>query len=660
MKRLFLCVALLPFNLWAQQKLSTLPPASAQTGVEIIPEFQGGKCPSTGGTCGVTPAQLASYTVSGLKGDVTSTAMTNSTVVGGINGTSLAGLATGLLKNTTTTGVPSIAVAGTDYQTPITAYSQLPTVATGTVLGNSSGGTAAPSALTAIPGGVALPALSNVGTSLYPIFQNQAGSTINATNGSSTITCVTGCSSFYVGALIFQATAFPNNAMVTDISGSPSIVVSKNAAADVTGGVASIGYNRFDTTSAVLTNTLASKSILGGLAAQNNSSWSDKYLPTYCTSSTALCILGSSKTASLVGLRTSDNTGGASQGSIDQTLLAINDATSTTHQLWAQYIQMEVLLNAGLGFPNFGSENDVANQNSALQVTPYAVNVAGATVNQRLGCGAGESSQTVCTAAMDIVNNGQKFETGINFGDTSLDTAILAHPPAISFNAGTNGQALTWYKATGYSTPAWQAYSTNTTINGNFISLGDSALLIGNGARNWVSIGQTAFTGGNTTDNPTFTWAGTGTISFNGGGPATFQALNASYVNVTSSGTVPTTGLYRPASNTLGITCGSAACEKIDGNKHFSYYGAAPAVSSCGTSPSIDANATDTVGTVTVGSSTASCTITFAVAYATFNHCRVTSQQNLAAFAYSYTKTAITVTATALGGDVVDYNCDGI
>lgn len=35
-----------------------------------------------------------------------------------INGTNLAGLSTGLLKNTTGTGVPSIAVAGTDYLTP--------------------------------------------------------------------------------------------------------------------------------------------------------------------------------------------------------------------------------------------------------------------------------------------------------------------------------------------------------------------------------------------------------------------------------------------------------------------------------------------------------------------------------------------------------------
>jgi hypothetical protein len=43
-----------------------------------------------------------------------------SPTVAKINGTSLAGLATGLLKNTTSTGVPSIAVAGTDYQAPLT------------------------------------------------------------------------------------------------------------------------------------------------------------------------------------------------------------------------------------------------------------------------------------------------------------------------------------------------------------------------------------------------------------------------------------------------------------------------------------------------------------------------------------------------------------
>ena len=51
-----------------------------------------------------------------LSGDVSGSGATAiSATVTKINGTSLAGLATGLLKNTTSTGVPSIAVAGTDY-----------------------------------------------------------------------------------------------------------------------------------------------------------------------------------------------------------------------------------------------------------------------------------------------------------------------------------------------------------------------------------------------------------------------------------------------------------------------------------------------------------------------------------------------------------------
>jgi hypothetical protein len=53
-----------------------------------------------------------------LTGDVTS--IGNAATVVKINGTSLSGLATGLLKNTTGTGVPTIATAGTDYQLPIT------------------------------------------------------------------------------------------------------------------------------------------------------------------------------------------------------------------------------------------------------------------------------------------------------------------------------------------------------------------------------------------------------------------------------------------------------------------------------------------------------------------------------------------------------------
>jgi hypothetical protein len=53
-------------------------------------------------------------------GDVTKTAGSFATTVTKLNGTLLSGLATGILKNTTSTGVPTIAAAGSDYQAPIT------------------------------------------------------------------------------------------------------------------------------------------------------------------------------------------------------------------------------------------------------------------------------------------------------------------------------------------------------------------------------------------------------------------------------------------------------------------------------------------------------------------------------------------------------------
>jgi hypothetical protein len=58
----------------------------------------------------VAAAQMPAFT-----GDVTTTAGTTATTAKGINGTILSGLSTGLLKITTGTGAPSIAVAGTDF-----------------------------------------------------------------------------------------------------------------------------------------------------------------------------------------------------------------------------------------------------------------------------------------------------------------------------------------------------------------------------------------------------------------------------------------------------------------------------------------------------------------------------------------------------------------
>jgi len=68
----------------------------------------------TGTASGLTAGNVT--TNANLTGDVTS--LGNAATVVKINGTSLAELSTGILKNTTTTGVPTIATAGTDYVAP--------------------------------------------------------------------------------------------------------------------------------------------------------------------------------------------------------------------------------------------------------------------------------------------------------------------------------------------------------------------------------------------------------------------------------------------------------------------------------------------------------------------------------------------------------------
>lgn len=76
-----------------------------------------------------TTGSAASFTGS-LAGDVTGTQGANT--VKKINGVALSGLTTGILKNTTTTGVPSIAIVGTDYAAPTSGSSIL--------YGNGAGG----------------------------------------------------------------------------------------------------------------------------------------------------------------------------------------------------------------------------------------------------------------------------------------------------------------------------------------------------------------------------------------------------------------------------------------------------------------------------------------------------------------------------------------
>lgn len=99
---------------------------------------------STTGNAGTATSLQNARTIGIITGDGTSTGSsfdgtannTNVLTITKINGTSFAGLATGILKNTTSTGAPSIAVAGIDYQLPL-GFTPVTNVRTLTINGTS-------------------------------------------------------------------------------------------------------------------------------------------------------------------------------------------------------------------------------------------------------------------------------------------------------------------------------------------------------------------------------------------------------------------------------------------------------------------------------------------------------------------------------------------
>lgn len=86
----------------------------------------------------------------------------------------------------------------------------------------------------------------------------------------------------------------------------------------------------------------------------------------------------------------------------------------------------------------------------------------------------------------------------------------------------------------------------------------------------------------------------------------------------------------------------------------------APALTSCGTSPTIVG--TDLAGTVTMGTGTPTgCIITFNAAKSSAPHCAVVwIATPLASQSYATSTTAITLTQTATSSNVVKYICVGI
>jgi hypothetical protein len=106
---------------------------------------------------------------------------------------------------------------------------------------------------------------------------------------------------------------------------------------------------------------------------------------------------------------------------------------------------------------------------------------------------------------------------------------------------------------------------------------------------------------------------------------------------------------------------GAGANKAAEVSGHVEYTGTAPALSSCGTSPSIVGN--DMVGRVTVGTSASTtCALTFNVAFTNAPICFAqdeTSAVTVRATTVSTTAVTFTASASMTASDKLSYRCEG-
>lgn len=194
-------------------------------------------------------------------------------------------------------------------------------------------------------------------------------------------------------------------------------------------------------------------------------------------------------------------------------------------------------------------------------------------------------------AGLTFVNNGTTMETAVMVFDGSLDTTVLAHPPALATNAGANGYSISFYENTGagtgasgvYSTPAAQIYSTQTSTTGSVLSFTDTglayngafmpgSLVVGSPTSGNMGAGTINATGvyvngvavgsggGGTGANPT---ASTGLTAVNGsattflrsdGSPALSQAIVPTWSGVHTFSAAPVLSAGATVVGNVGVT----------------------------------------------------------------------------------------------------------
>lgn len=292
--------------------------------------------------------------------------------------------------------------------------------------------------------------------------------------------------------------------------------------------------------------------------------------------------------------------------------------------------------------------------------TSISAGINNVTIGTHIGYSQNGGTVVGADAMYSDINVGNGFNTvfGANVGRTNIGVGGTVPTQVLMIGGNFNTpQTIILDGASSASTNFIDIGLGHAGTNDTVIGYGALISNTGNASKNTV-IGRNAMTALTTGTNSI-------ALGYSAGSTITTGSNNTVLGYSVGSSTLTTGGGNILIGTSSGVTTPGAATASmlnIGGVVYGHLAGTAvPVLSSCGTSPSVDARANNASGTVTTGSGIlTSCTVTFSSAYTSWNHCQVTSQAGkIAGLAYTYTTSAITITGTSITSDVFDYKCDG-
>jgi hypothetical protein len=302
----------------------------------------------------------------------------------------------------------------------------------------------------------------------------------------------------------------------------------------------------------------------------------------------------------------------------------------------------------GGGVPYTGAVADV-NLGTHILVAP---NVAGSTVpggSLMLQSTTDATKGTI--TAVGLILDGTTFANTLNVGKTTTGVTDLLINPAVKASgnlvdlqvAGASkfsvSSAGVGSAAISFSAPTHTAPNNSSMAVGgqNFNSNNNYAVKIAGGTNT-----QTTGSGGAVQIIPVYNQTGATSIA------NTDLQVNRTE---TSLGTTPS------AQRLLDLQVATASKFNVTNKGHINANGTAPALTVCGTSPTIQVGSNDHAGTFTVGATGTGCVATFGTAYAGTPTCVVSARTVANLSAYSLSALALTVVGVA---GIYDYNCTGL